>query len=87
MGTTVIFGFASEAGRDAWLASAISAVLGACLMLVYLFIFKATGGLTLVEWFPSVFGKWWGTLFSWLFRCCLFIMPLASSATYGFFFR
>ncbi|WP_410772075.1 GerAB/ArcD/ProY family transporter [Fontibacillus sp. BL9] len=67
LGTTVIFGFASESGRDAWLASGLSAVLGACLVLVYLFIFKATGGLTLVEWFPWVFGKWFGTPLAWLF--------------------
>lgn len=67
LGTTLIFGFSSDAGRDAWIASGISTLFGAGLVLIYLFIFKATGGLTLVEWFPWIFGKWLGAPLAWLF--------------------
>lgn len=67
LGTTLIFGFASGAGRDAWLASGLSAMFGMCLVLLYLFIFRSTGSLMLVEWFPWAFGKWIGTPLAWLF--------------------
>ncbi|WP_433942974.1 GerAB/ArcD/ProY family transporter [Paenibacillus sp. SN-8-1] len=67
LGTTIIFGFAAEAGRDAWLVSIICTCLGALVVLFYLLIYRMTGGLMLVEWFPYVFGKWLGTPLSWLY--------------------
>ncbi|WP_276353319.1 GerAB/ArcD/ProY family transporter [Cohnella caldifontis] len=67
LGTTILFGFASGAGRDAWIASLLSALLGAAIIAGYLALFRMTGGLTLVEWFPALFGRWPGTIAAWLY--------------------
>ncbi|HEX2927760.1 MAG TPA: GerAB/ArcD/ProY family transporter, partial [Ruminiclostridium sp.] len=61
IGTTIIFGFASSAGRDCWIASLLSAGAGVLLILMYIAIYRLNPGLTLVEWFPAQFGKILGT--------------------------
>lgn len=67
LGTTVIFGFASGAGRDAWISVLISTLLGLAIMTVYLAIHRLNGGLGLAEWYPALFGKWLGTFVAWLY--------------------
>ncbi|SET27639.1 GerAB/ArcD/ProY family transporter [Paenibacillus sp. NFR01] len=67
LGSTIIFGFASSAGRDAWIATLISMFLGGCIILIYALIYRLTGGLTLVDWWPAYFGKWLGTPIAWLY--------------------
>lgn len=67
LGTTIIFGFASTAGRDCWISSIISAVLGGILILMYTVIARLNPGLTLVEWYPTQFGKWLGTPIAWMY--------------------
>ncbi len=67
LGTTVIFGFASTAGRDSWLAILISTALGIVLILIYSTLMKMNPGLTLVEWFPAQLGKWIGMPIAWLY--------------------
>ncbi|MDQ0970349.1 hypothetical protein QFZ31_000227 [Neobacillus niacini] len=58
IGTTIIFGFGSSAGRDAWIAIITSFVLGIIAIGIYLLLRYLNPGLTLVEWFPAQFGKW-----------------------------
>jgi spore germination protein KB len=72
IGTSVIFGFASAAGRDAWLSTLLSTGIGTCLILMYLILMRLQPGLTLVEWFPAQFGFWLGTPIAW-FYCLHFI--------------
>lgn len=67
IGTTVILGFGSSAGKDAWLVSLLSTLLGLAMIGVYLVIYHFNPGLTLVEWFPAQFGKWIGTPIAWLY--------------------
>lgn len=67
IGTTVIFGFASTAGRDAWLSILISTAIGMGLILLYTLLMKMNPGLTLVEWFPAQFGRWLGVPLAWLY--------------------
>ncbi|RXZ81683.1 spore gernimation protein [Paenibacillaceae bacterium] len=67
LGTTVIFGFASEAGRDAWIGILLSAFLGLFVILAYTSIMYMMPGLTLVEWFPKQFGPWLGIPIAWLY--------------------
>lgn len=67
IGTTMIFGFASPAGRDGWLAILISTSLGILVILMQLILFKLNPGLTLVEWFPTQFGRWLGIPLAWLY--------------------
>jgi len=67
IGTTIIFGFASPAGRDAWLAILISMVIGMVMVLLYTFLMEMNPGLTLVEWFPAQFGRWLGIPIAWLY--------------------
>lgn len=67
LGTTVIFGFASPAGRDAWLAILISTFLGILVILIHITLMKMNPGLTLVEWFPAQFGRWLGMPIAWLY--------------------
>lgn len=67
LGSTIIFGFAASAGRDAWITTIISTILGALIVLLYMLIYKLSGGLTLVEWFPALLGKWVGIPLAWLF--------------------
>lgn len=66
-GTTLIFGFGSKAGRDAWIAALISTAIGAMLILLYWLISRLAGDRTLMEWFPYVFGKWLGAPLAWLY--------------------
>lgn len=75
-GTTVIFGFASGAGRDAWMVASLSAVLGAVLVTVYAFITKLNGNISLVGWLRLRLGKWIGTPIAWLYPL-LFIYDAA----------
>ncbi|ANS74254.1 hypothetical protein AWM70_06375 [Paenibacillus yonginensis] len=67
LGTTIIFGFASSAGRDAWISSLLVTVLGSIVVGGYLLIFRLTGGLTLVEWPTALLGKWIGMPIAWLY--------------------
>ncbi|UJF33527.1 GerAB/ArcD/ProY family transporter [Paenibacillus hexagrammi] len=66
-GTTVIFGFASDAGRDAWVAAALSSLLGAGLICGYALLTKLNGHSSLVSWFTRNFGIWAGTPIAWLY--------------------
>jgi len=61
IGTTIIFGFASDAGRDAWISVIISSAVGTMFVIMYTLIARLNPGLTLVEWFPAQLGKWLGT--------------------------
>ncbi|MFP3126285.1 spore germination protein [Ectobacillus funiculus] len=67
VGTTIVFGFASGAGRDAWLAVLISSFLGMIIMLMYLLLMRMQPGLTLIEWYPAQLGRWLGGFISWLY--------------------
>lgn len=67
VGTTVIFGFGAAAGRDAWIVSALSTIIGLLMIGVYLMIFHLNPGLTLVDWYTTQFGKWLGTPIAWLY--------------------
>lgn len=67
IGSTIVFGFASTAGRDAWIAALISSVLGSMLLVLYIVLMRMQPGLTLVEWFPAQFGRWLGTPVAWLY--------------------
>ncbi|MDM8150084.1 GerAB/ArcD/ProY family transporter [Priestia megaterium] len=67
IGTTVIFGFASPAGRDAWLAILISTILGMLVILLHTYLMELNPGLTLVEWFPAQLGRWLGMPLAWLY--------------------
>lgn len=67
IGSTIIFGFASTAGRNAWLAVLISTAIGSLIILLYTLIMRMNPGLTLVEWYPEQFGKWLGTPISWIY--------------------
>ncbi|MEK8127197.1 endospore germination permease [Paenibacillus filicis] len=67
LGTTVIFGFAAEAGRDAWLAMLLSSFLGLVVIMGYTAISRMMPGLTLVEWFPKQLGPWLGLPIAWLY--------------------
>jgi len=66
-GTTVIFGFSSGAGRDAWLAAACATLLGTCLVLLYARIYLLMPGLTLTAWYPALFGQAIGVPLAWLY--------------------
>ncbi|WP_342048713.1 GerAB/ArcD/ProY family transporter [Bacillus sp. OTU530] len=67
IGSSVIFGFGSAAGKDAWLSTLISTGLGGCLIFMYLILMRLHPGLTLVEWFPAQFGHWIGTPIAWFY--------------------
>lgn len=67
IGSSGIFGFASAAGKDAWLSVLLSTALGACLISIFLILMRLQPGLTLVEWFPAQFGQWLGTPISWFY--------------------
>jgi spore germination protein KB len=65
LGTTILTGFASGAGRDGWLASLISMVIGLCIILIYLWLMRLNPGLTFIEWYPKQFGQYLGTFIAW----------------------
>lgn len=67
LGTTIIFGFGSSAGRDAWIGELISCGVGVFIILIYMALMKLNPGLTLVQWFPVQFGRWIGTPISVLY--------------------
>ncbi len=67
IGTTIIFGFASDAGRDAWIVVLLSSSIGLVIVLANVMLFRYHPDLTLVEWFPKQFGKWIGTPIAWLY--------------------
>jgi len=67
IGTTIIFGFASTAGKDAWIAVLISTAIGIVITYGNIMLMKLNPGLTLVEWFPKQWGKWIGTPIAWLY--------------------
>lgn len=67
VGTTVIFGFSSEAGRAAWISVLICTLIGLILNFMYLKIYSLNPGLSLVEWYPKQFGRWLGGTISWMY--------------------
>lgn len=67
IGSTIIFGFASEAGRSAWISVLISTFIGLLINLLYLYLAKTNPGLTLIEWFPKHLGKWIGFPIAWIY--------------------
>ncbi|GFP74616.1 GerAB/ArcD/ProY family transporter [Clostridium fungisolvens] len=67
IGTTVIFGFSSEAGRAAWISVLICTLIGLLINYIYLKLYSLNPGLSLVEWYPNQFGKWLGTPISWMY--------------------
>ncbi len=67
IGTTIIFGFGASAGKDAWIVTIISIILGIGAIGLYLTLSYLNPGLTLVEWFPAQFGKWIGTPIAWMY--------------------
>jgi spore germination protein KB len=69
LGTTVIFGFGAEAGRDAWIGQLVSLGLGLLVILLYITLQHLNSGLTLVQWFPAQFGRWIGTPIAFLYPC------------------
>ncbi len=73
IGTTIIFGFGGAAGKDAWIVTIVSVILGLVAISMYLTLMSLNPGLTLVEWFPAQFGKWIGTPIAWLYpMLCLY---------------
>ncbi|MFC0214949.1 GerAB/ArcD/ProY family transporter [Paenibacillus chartarius] len=67
IGTTIIFGFSAQSGRNAWLGVLVSVGLGLLAIGIYLALMKLLPGLTLMEWYPAVLGKWFGVPISWLY--------------------
>ncbi|MFL0556186.1 GerAB/ArcD/ProY family transporter [Paenibacillus barengoltzii] len=67
LGTTIIFGFGGPAGRDAWLASLISIGLGLLVVGMFTTLRYLNPGLTFVEWFPTLLGRWLGTPIAFLY--------------------
>lgn len=67
IGTTIIFGFAASAGRDAWIAVLISTGIGVLITFGNIVLMRLHPGLTLVEWYPKQWGKWIGTPIAWLY--------------------
>ncbi|UKS24499.1 spore germination protein [Paenibacillus sp. HWE-109] len=67
LGTTVIFGFGTDSGRDAWLSALLSSLLGGILIAGYVTISKLNSFGSLVGVFTKLFGKWLGTPIAWLY--------------------
>lgn len=67
IGTTIIFGFGAIAGKDAWIATILSFIIGSFAIGIYLILMYLNPGLTLVEWFPAQLGKWLGTPIAWFY--------------------
>lgn len=67
LGTTIIFGFGGQAGRDAWIGELASCCLGLLVILVYIALMRMNPGLTLVQWFPAQLGRWVGTPVAFLY--------------------
>lgn len=66
-GTTIIFGFGADSGRDAWITLSISFLLGSLLIAGYATISRLNDFVSLVGLFPKWFGKWFGTPIAWLY--------------------
>jgi spore germination protein KB len=67
LGTTIIFGFGAGSGRDAWITTMCSSLLGTVVVMMYIALMRMNPGLTLIEWFPAKLGRWVGTPISWLY--------------------
>ncbi|UOF92042.1 spore germination protein [Fodinisporobacter ferrooxydans] len=67
IGSTVIFGFSTNAGRDAWIVAIVSNGFGLCVLFLYGVLMRMQPGLTLVQWFPRQFGKLFGIPVAWLY--------------------
>ncbi|NIK68225.1 MULTISPECIES: endospore germination permease [unclassified Paenibacillus] len=67
IGTTIIFGFGAQAGKDAWIGELISCFFGLVVVLIFLALMRMNPGLTLVQWFPAQFGRWIGTPIAFLY--------------------
>ncbi|MBD2870292.1 GerAB/ArcD/ProY family transporter [Paenibacillus arenilitoris] len=71
-GTTIIFGFSSGAGRDAWICTLLSTAFGACLVYLFTVLMRLQDGLMLTEWFPALFGRYVGVPIAWLYFVLFF---------------
>lgn len=67
IGSTIIFGFASSAGRDAWISVLISTFIGVIINIVYYIIFKLNRRSNLIGWFLAQFGIWIGTPIAYVY--------------------
>ncbi|MFD1957553.1 endospore germination permease [Paenibacillus thailandensis] len=67
VGTTIIFGFGGQAGRDAWIGELVSCCLGLLVIMSYIALMRMNPGLTLVQWFPAQLGLWIGTPVAFLY--------------------
>jgi spore germination protein (amino acid permease) len=67
IGTTIIFGFGGQAGKDAWIGVLLSCLIGIVVILIYIALMRMNPGLTLVQWFPAQFGRWIGTPLAFLY--------------------
>jgi spore germination protein KB len=67
LGTTIIFGFGGEAGKDAWISDLVSLALGLGVVGMYTALKALNPGLTLVQWFPAQLGRWLGTPIAFLY--------------------
>ncbi len=72
VGTSVIFGFASASGRDAWITTLLSTVIGSLPILMFLMLMRLYPGMTIVEWFPKTFGNWLGVPLAWIYPVMFF---------------
>jgi spore germination protein KB len=67
VGSTIVFGFSSSSGRDAWITALVSSVLGAGLIVLYVTLMRLKPNLSLVQWFPATLGRFIGTGVAWLY--------------------
>jgi spore germination protein KB len=67
IGSTIIFGFASAAGRAAWISVLISTSIGVFINIIYYSLMKMNPGLTLIEWYPAQLGRWIGIPIAWIY--------------------
>lgn len=67
LGTTIIYGFGGVAGHDAWIGGLAALVLGLGLISVFTALRRMNPGLTLVEWFPALLGRWIGTPIAFMY--------------------
>jgi spore germination protein KB len=67
VGSTIVFGFSSSSGRDAWFTALLSSVLGVVVIVIYTTLLRFKPNLSLVKWFPATFGRFIGTVVAWLY--------------------
>lgn len=67
IGSTIIFGFSTHAGRAAWASVLLSTLIGILINIVYYTLMKLNSGLTLIEWYPAQLGFFIGTPIAWIY--------------------